>query len=345
MSGQLSVKRPCAKQVFHSAILWFSDLSFKHAVDSANIVKLLPANGMDLIETKSESEVSPLSDALLPISVIVPVRNEARNLPRCLASLAKVGEVYVIDSQSTDETVAVAQSHGAKVIQFNYAGGWPKKRQWALDTLPLAHDWVLLVDADEALTPALVAEISQAIQSPDFVGYYIALQMYFLGRVLRHGGAGFYKLSLFRHGKGRFECRIENQDASMADMEVHEHVVVEGKIGKLTNSLIHHNVESLSRYIQKHDEYSNWEAQVWLAGDAGYGALPPSLFGTQAQRRRWLKRKLLPVPGSPVLFFLYRYVFRLGFLDGTPGLIYCGLQGMQLFNVKAKIYEMNRRKG
>ncbi len=302
---------------------------------------------MNLIEAKSEAEASNSSAAVqvLPISVIVPVRNEARNLPRCLESLAGFGEVYVIDSQSTDDTVAIAQSRGAKVVQFRYAGGWPKKRQWAMDTLPLAYDWVLLVDADEALTPALAAEIRQAIQNPDFDGYYIALQMYFLGRVLRHSGANFYKLSLFRHGKGRFECRLKNQDASMADMEVHEHVVVEGKTGKLRNSLIHHNVESLSRYIQKHDEYSNWEARVWLEGEAGYGDLPPSLFGTQAQRRRWLKKKFLPLPGSPVLFFLYRYVFRLGFLDGTPGLIYCGLQGAQLFNVKAKIYELNARKG
>jgi glycosyltransferase involved in cell wall biosynthesis len=301
---------------------------------------------MDLIEIKSQTAPSNSATAapVLPVSVIVPVRNEAHNLPRCLQSLAGVGEVYVIDSQSTDDTAAIAQSHGAKVIQFQYAGGWPKKRQWAMDTLPLAYDWVLLVDADEALTPELAAEIRQAIQNPDLDGYYIALQMYFLGRVLRHCGANFYKLSLFRHRKGRFECRLKNQDTSMADMEVHEHIVVEGKTGKLGNSLIHHNVESLSRYIQKHDEYSNWEARVWLEGEAGYGDLPPSLLGTQAQRRRWLKRKFLPLPGSPVLFFLYRYVFRLGFLDGTPGLIYCGLQGAQLFNVKAKIYELNATK-
>jgi glycosyltransferase involved in cell wall biosynthesis len=300
-----------------------------------------------VIETKSETEISSAEKAspLLPLSVIVPVRNEAHNLRRCLESLKMVGEVYVIDSQSSDDTAAIAQSHGAKVVQFHYAGGWPKKRQWAMDTLPLVYDWVLLVDADEALTPWLAAEIRQAIQNPDFDGYYIALQMYFLGRVLRHGGASFYKLSLFRNRRGRFECRLKNQDTSMADMEVHEHVVVEGKTGKLRNSLIHHNVESLSRYIQKHDEYSNWEARVWLEGEAGYGDLPPSLFGTQAQRRRWLKKKFLAVPGSPVLFFLYRYVFRLGLLDGTPGLIYCGLQGVQLFNVKAKIYELNARKG
>src|ERR1700704_5725695 len=141
---------------------------------------------MDLIETKSEAEISNSRAAMqvLPISVIVPVRNEARNLPRCLESLAGVGEVYVIDSQSTDDTVAIAESHGAKVVQFHYAGGWPKKRQWAMDTLPLAYDWIFLVDADEALTPELADEIRRAIKDPDVDGYYIALRMFFLGRAL-----------------------------------------------------------------------------------------------------------------------------------------------------------------
>ena len=90
--------------------------------------------------------------------------------------------------------------------------------------------------------------------------------MFFLGRELRHGGAGFDKLSLFRRGKGRFECRLSEQDVSMADMEVHEHVIVQGKTARLKNPLLHHNVESISHYIRKHDEYSNWDAQVWLEG-------------------------------------------------------------------------------
>ena len=129
----------------------------------------------------------------------------------------------------------------------------------------------------------------------------------------------------------------------MADMEVHEHVVVDGATARLRNPLVHHNVESLSRYIQKHDEYSNWEAKVWLNRDKNSSELPPSLWGTQAQRRRWLKRRFLGVPGSPLFFFLYKYILRLGLLDGAPGLIYCGLQGIQLFHVKAKIYELKRK--
>ena len=279
----------------------------------------------------------------LPVSVIIPVRNEAKNLPRCLQALRDVGEVYVIDSQSTDDTVEIARAHGAHVVQFHYQGGWPKKRQWAMNTLPFAYDWILLLDADEILTPDLAEEIRSAIQNPALAGYSVLLRIWFLGRVLRHGDVGLWKLSLFRRGKGRYECRLKDQDASMADMEVHEHVVVEGATARLRNPLIHHNVESLSRYIQKHDEYSNWESRVLLQrGDDK--ELPPSLAGTQAQRRRWLKRKLFAVPGSPVLLFLYRYILRLGFLDGVPGLIYCGFQAVQMFHTKAKIYELNSKR-
>jgi len=291
---------------------------------------------------KSSYSWSEPPAAALPVSVIIPVRNEARNLPRCLESLREVGEVYVIDSQSTDQTAAIACFYGAKVVQFDYDGGWPKKRQWAMDTLPLAHDWILLLDADETLTPGLIEEMRRAIRQPKVFGYSIPLRMHFLGRVLRHGDAGFFKLPLFRRGKGRFECRLQGQDASMGDMEVHEHIVVDGPTARLGNPLIHHNIDSLSRYIQKHDSYSNWEAAVWAQGESGQAGLRPSLWGTQAQRRRWLKWKFLGFPASAVLFFLYKYVFRLGFLDGRPGLIYAGFQAMQMFHIKAKLFELRQ---
>jgi len=294
---------------------------------------------MQKVEEARET-VGGQAQTRLPVSVIIAVRNEARNLPRCLRALRDVAEVYVVDSQSTDDTVEIAHRYGAEVVQFHYPGGWPKKRQWAMDTLPIANDWILLLDADEVLSPELAAEIRDAILNHSIHGYRICLQMYFLGRRLRHCDANFWKLSLFRRGKGRFECRFKDQDASMADMEVHEHVVVDGAVGELKHSLTHHNVDSLSRYIQKHDEYSNWESRV-LAQDKSEG-MPPSLFGAQAQRRRWLKRRLFGVPGSPVLLFLYRYLFRFGFLDGVPGLIYCGFQAVQMFHTKAKIYELKR---
>ena len=293
-----------------------------------------------MLKLEEISQLENVAPAVsLPISVIIPTRNEAQHLPRCLAALGGIGEIYVIDSQSTDATVEIARTFGAKVVQFYYQGGWPKKRQWAMNTLPLAYEWILLLDADEILTPELAQEIRAAIENPDWNGYYISLRMCFLGRVLRHSGASFWKLSLFRRGSARYECRLEGQDTSMADMEVHEHVLVNGPTARLQNPLLHDNVESLSHNIRKHDEYSNWEANVWLARE-NKEELRPALFGCQAQRRRWLKRKLLRFPGASVLLFLYRYIFRLGFLDGVPGLIYCGFQAVQLFQVKAKMYEL-----
>ena len=300
---------------------------------------------MTVLDAVCHLDQEQLAVTGIPVSVIVPVRNEAKNLPRCLESLRGFAEVYVIDSGSSDASAEIGRSKGAKVVQFRYSGGWPKKRQWAMDYLPLMFDWVLLVDADEVLTPELMDEISKSIESPLHNGYRVNLQMHFLGRRLRYSDAGFYKLSLFRRSKGRYECRLEQQDTSMCDMEVHEHVIVEGSTGTLKNPLIHHNVESLSRYIQKHDEYSNWESHVWLRGDSSRQQLPASLMGTQAQRRRWLKKTFLDVPGSPFMLFFYKYVLKLGFLDGIPGLIFCAFQGVQVFHTKAKIYELGLNKG
>jgi len=116
------------------------------------------------------AELKPVTSAIgcVPVSVIIPVRNEARNLPRCLESIRGFGEVYVIDSQSSDATVEIARQSGAKVVQFHYQGGWPKKRQWAMDTQPFAYDWILLLDADEVMTPELEAEIRAALTAAGF---------------------------------------------------------------------------------------------------------------------------------------------------------------------------------
>ncbi len=299
---------------------------------------------MAMIELQDERQnESAVAVGSVPVSVIIAARNEGRNLPRCLAALRDFGEVYVIDSQSTDGTAQIARDRGAHIIQFHYQGGWPKKRQWAMDTLPLVYEWILLLDADEIMTADLQQEICEAICDAAVNGYYICLEMRFMGRVLRHGDAGFWKMALIRRGRGHFECRLRDQNASMADMEVHEHVVVDGRTARLKQRLTHHNEEPLSRYIAKHNEYSNWESRVLLNGDGKDGELPAALLGTQAQQRRWFKKKLYRIPGSPVLLFLYRYIAQLGFLDGTPGLIYCAMQGIQMFHTKAKIWEMQRQ--
>ena len=283
-----------------------------------------------------------VGEEAVPVSVLIPTRNEESNLPRCLAPVRDwADEIVVVDSQSTDRTVAIAEEAGAEVLQFHYDGGWPKKRQWALDTYDFRNEWILLLDADEILLDPIKREIAEAIQTDTFNGYWLRFQLHFLGRRLRYGGFDLWKLFLFRHGKGRYERRFEGQEESMGDIEVHEHVVVDGKVGRLQSPVRHENWNSLYRYIEKHNEYSEWEARLYHEG--GKGDIEPSLFGNQAQRRRWLKQTLVRFPGFPLLTFAYHYIFRLGFLDGKPGLIYCALKGIQRFHAKAKWYELEQQ--
>ncbi len=277
--------------------------------------------------------------APVPVSVLIPAKNEVINIGRCLAALEGwADEIVVVDSQSTDGTFQTAESFGAKVLQFHYQGGWPKKRQWALDTYPFRNEWILLLDADEILLPPIKEEIRAAIKSTNYDGYWLRFQIYFFGRQLKYGDTQLWKLFLFRKGKGRYEKRLDKQDISMSDIEVHEHVIVDGNTGRLENPIRHENFNSLDRYVQKHNEYSNWEARLYSGNPKG--EIKVSLFGSQVERRRWLKNTFLNWPGSSILAFLYKYFFRLGFLDGKAGFFYCCFQAIQVFHVKAKIYEI-----
>jgi len=295
-------------------------------------------NRVDALEQHFPPVALPLSNYRVPLSVIVPVKNDAKNLARCLAPLQNwAEEVIVVDSHSVDETVDVARRFGVTVLQFDYRDGWPKKRQSVLVTHKFRTGWVLLLDADEILLGPVKREIETAIRTDLYDGYWLQFQIRFLGRRLRFGDTALWKLALFRAGRGCYEKRLSEQDASMSDIEVHEHIVVLGKVGRLKNPVCHENVNDLHRYVTKHNEYSNWEAKVHLQGAPT--EIQPSAWGTQAQRRRWLKRVFLRVPGSPLALFFYLYLFRLGILDGVPGLIYCVFRGIQIFHVKAKMYE------
>ena len=275
----------------------------------------------------------------VPLSILIPAKNEEKNIDRCLEPIADwANEILIVDSKSTDKTREIAESFGAKVIEFDYKGGWPKKRQWALDTYPFRNDWILLLDSDEILLPDTKLEIEKAIAQTELNGYWLPLNIYFLGRLLRYGSTTLLKLSLFKKGKGRYEQRVANQDNSMADMEIHEHIIVDGKVGFIKSPIKHENINTLDRYIQKHNEYSNWEALAHVQG--GNGELKARFWGIQAERRRWLRKKFMGLPALPVFIFLYFYVFKLGFLDRKAGLIYNLFRAVHFFHVKAKIYEL-----
>lgn len=280
----------------------------------------------------------------LPITVLLAVKNEEANVARCLQALHRVARVVVIDSHSTDQTAAIARAAGAEVVQFNYRGGYPKKRQWALETVSVATDWILLLDADEVVPENLWSEISDVIRSEDAPdAFLITKGFHFLGRRFRFGGFSHSAVLLFRRGQARFEELIADA-ANAQDMEVHERVVVNGRVGRLATPLIHEDFKGLQAYIARHNLYSTWEARLrdsyHTEGRYGSLAIKPRLFGNAQERRRFLKQIAVRLPGEPLLWFLYHYVARLGFLEGRAGLIASQIRASYIAQARAKVHEL-----
>ncbi len=260
----------------------------------------------------------------VPVCILVPAKNEAGNLPRCLASVRWAAEIWVVDSQSTDGTAAVAEAHGARVVQFAFNGTWPKKKNWALTHLPFGHPWVFILDADEVLPPGAEAEFRAIVTDPahPHAGYWINRRFFFMGQWLRHAYYPNWNLRLFRHALGRYEKLTELPTGS-GDNEVHEHVIVEGSTGRLHAEMEHYAFPSIDVFVEKHNRYSNWEARVAFAAD-GTSELQLSAVG----RRRRLKRLARRLPFRPFLRFAYVYLWQRGFLDGRAGYTFACLHGM-----------------
>ena len=288
---------------------------------------------------------APVSN--LPVTVLVAAKNEAANIARCLASLQPAQRVVVLDSHSTDATVELSRRAGAEVVQFDYRGGYPKKRQWALDNLEFGTPWILLIDADECVPPALWGEIARVIRSTASAnGFLITKGFHFLGRRFRFGGFSFPAVLLFRCGTARFERLVEDP-ADGLDMEVHERVIATGPVGRLKTPLVHEDFKGLEAYLDRHNKYSTWDAhlrhQFLVTGRWGEDSVTPRPFGNTQERRRFLKRIALRTPFEPQFWFLYHYVLRLGFLEGRPGLVASQIRSNHISQIRAKLYELQRR--
>lgn len=280
----------------------------------------------------------------LPITVLIAAKNEEANMARCLRALAPAERVVVLDSYSTDATADIARTHGAEVVQFDYSGGYPKKRQWALDTLTIDTAWVLLLDADEVVPDALWTEMDTALSGgAPHDAYLITKGFHFLGRRFDHGGFSHQAVLLFRTGQGHFEELIDDP-AEALDMEVHERVIVDGSVGTLGTPLIHEDFKGLEAYIDRHNRYSTWEARLRRTylkeGAYGSQAVRARLFGDNQERRRFLKKLAVRAPFEPALWFIYHYIVRLGFLEGRPGLIASQIRASYIAQVRAKMYEL-----
>ena len=285
-----------------------------------------------------------MSDRPVPVSVVIPVKNEERNIAACINSAAWAGEVWVVDSRSADRTVEIAERLGARVAQMDYKGGFPKKKNWALQNLPFKYEWILLLDADERVTTELEHEIRDLFSSDDRAdGYYINRKLIFLNRWIKHcGWYPSWNLRLFKHRLGRYE-RLEADDVENAgDVEVHEHVVLEGRADYLHQDLLHEDFKSIYHFIERHNRYSSWDACVYhnlARGIALSNSIGASLFGSPLERKRFLKRMWARFPLRPLLRFIWMYIIKRGFLDGRPGLIFCSLMSMHEAVISAKMYE------
>jgi glycosyltransferase involved in cell wall biosynthesis len=186
----------------------------------------------------------------VPVSILIPARNEAQNLPRCLESVRWAAEIWVVDSHSTDATGSVAEAHGARVVQFDFGGVWPKKKNWALANLPFAHEWVFILDADEVLPVEAEAEIRAIVTdaTPAVQGYWINRRFHFMGQWLRHAYYPNWNLRLFRHRLGRYE-QLVNVPTASGDNEVHEHLVVKGRTGRLRCEMDHYAFPSIEIFV------------------------------------------------------------------------------------------------
>lgn len=271
------------------------------------------------------------------ISIVLLSYNSVASVGRTIRSLEGLSDdIYVVDSYSTDDTVELCRSLGCKVVQRPFLH-YADQRNWAIDNLPFKHEWQLHVDADEEFTPELVKAIKQLnFAGSEFDGYIIGRKIVFLGRVLRHGAiARTWHYRLFRTGFGRCEDRLYDQ-----------HFVATGRTGRINAFMLDHQENSISEWTQRHNRWSDMEVQEVIGRDevTREGRVLPNARGTVIERKRNVKARYygLPLFWRASAYFLYGFVFRLGFLDGTRGFVFCALQGFWFrVLIDAKIYELH----
>jgi glycosyltransferase involved in cell wall biosynthesis len=276
----------------------------------------------------------------VPITILMPVLNEADKIGRALDSVAWADEIVVIDSQSTDGTGEIAEKHGAKVVQFHWNGTWPKKRNWALDHVPFKHPWLFILDADEVLPPEAEQEFREIVTAPmgGIAGYWINRRFMFMGKWLEHAYYPNWNMRFLRHELCRYE-KLTGSPNRSGDNEVHELVIVKGETGKLRCQMDHYAFPTVDVFVEKHNRYSNWEAWVALEHAAG----PPTGERAHKPLRRRVKEWSLRLPFRPLLRFLYVYLVQGGIFDGPEGYYFARLHGFYEFLSVAKTYELRKK--
>lgn len=278
---------------------------------------------------------------MVGVSVLLLTKDEERDLPGCLASVAWSDDIVVYDSLSSDQTKVLAEGHGARFVQrpgqdpsLAYGGNEGIHRTWGIHQIPYKHPWLFVIDADERLTPEAAAEL-QSIASnsdPQIVAYRIRRRDFFQGRQLRHVQTSPRYIRFFRPEFVHYE-RLVNPVT-----------VVDGAVGELQHPLDHYPFsKGLSHWIARHNSYSTFEAQQILQNRASQEpfSLPAAFFERDFNRRRFHQKELFyRLPARPLIKFLLLYVLKRGVLDGRPGFTYALLQSIYEAMIVLKVKEL-----
>jgi len=275
----------------------------------------------------------------VPVSVLIITYNEEQNIRHALESVVSwAGEVFVIDSYSDDRTVEICRSYsdrGVRVWRHTFED-YSAQRNWALEQLPWSNEWVLVLDADERVSPRLAQELRRlfAAGEPPKDFYYVKRRFIFLGRWLKRCSSyPFWLIRLFRVTEARYV------------RSVNEQVVVSGEPGYLANDLIHEDQKGLAAWVAKHNRYSSLEAREYLKVQQGMAGADHVAQADDRPDVRTQKHKriFMRLPLRPWARFFYMYVWKRGFLDGKPGFLYSVLKAIQEFHISCKMYELRLR--
>lgn len=268
----------------------------------------------------------------IPLTVVVLTKNEEVAIRRCLESVSEIDQVIVIDSNSTDQTVRVAQEMGASVIDFKWNGKYPKKKQWALESLAIRNDWVLFLDADEALSTSLIAELRKLFDGSflnDYGAFVITLDYFFMGKLLRFGHK-VKKVALLNRSCCSFPLIDDLHVTNMWEVEGHYQPICKKQIGNLRGHITHLDPDTLFDYFARHNRYSDWEAEL---------RMNPKMQWDVRNAKTSQGAIFDRIPGKPFFFFVYSFLFRFGWRDGRAGLNYALALSFYYWQISIKVQE------
>lgn len=269
---------------------------------------------------------------VLPITCVILTKNEEKAIWDCLSSVDFCEQIIVVDSNSTDLTSKIVSNFGSELINFTWNGKYPKKKQWAIQHPQIRNDWILLLDADERVSIKLKKEINDLFQNESIThgAFDVEIAYKFTGKTLRHGHKVRKRILLNRKFCA-FPVLNDLSVKNMWEVEGHYQPIVSGSLGFLRGKLFHSDPDDLYDYFARHNRYSDWEA--YLRNNTEDQKMVRSAKSYQG-------RIFDVMPGKPLIFFLYSYLLRLGFLDGKAGFNYALSLAYYYWQISIKVNEI-----